>query len=172
MAVSGVAVRRRAGVAGAVLLALLGASAPALAQADSGAPAPRPARPAPIALRWGKWAAVALAAGFTAFGNQAHNDGNAAWNELVSYCRFDATCTIGPDGRYLDPHAEATYQRVVRDDRTARVLLVGGQVAAVAGAVLWVLDLAHAGEPPNIPYSGLMIESGHGVTKVGWRVPL
>ncbi len=167
----------------AVALALAAHAAPVRAQSDTAGasepPAMRvqadsvPAAPrVPAALGWGKWAAAGLAAGFVALGIEQHNTGNAAFRSLIGYCGRTATCTIAPDGRYADPTAEATYQRVVRADRAARVWLVAGQVTAVGGAVLFVMDLMRPREPGNIPYSGLLVETGGGATRVGWRIPV
>ena len=141
---------------------------PAVAQTDSTASA---AYHIPPAIKWGKWAAAALAVGATAFGVHQHNAGNNAYADLVEYCG-GVTCSIGPDGRYVDARAEATYQRVVRNDRSARVLIVGGQLAALGSAVLFVMELRHRTGPPNIPFNGLMVESSQGVTRVGFRVPI
>lgn len=168
-------------LAGTVALAVF--ADPAGAQSDSTAAAQPPAGrvqadstpaspvPGPWALGWGKWAAAALAAGFTTLGIEHHNDGNAAYRSLITYCGQTAICTIAPDGRYADPTAEATYQRVVRRDRAARAWLVAGQLTALGSAVLFVMDLMRQREPPNIPYSGLLVESEGGVTRVGVRIP-
>lgn len=142
---------------------------PVMAQSDS-APVSRYAV-AP-AIKWGKWAAVAFALGSTAVGIHQHNAGDNAYRTLVLYCGEVITCAVGPDGRYVNAHAEATYQQVVRADRSARVWLTIGQVAAVASAVLFVLELKHEAGPPNIPYSGLTVETAGGVTRVGYRIPV
>lgn len=125
----------------------------------------------PFAIKWGKWAAAAMAVGFTAFGIHQHNDGDAAYSELIDRCRA-APCPFAPDGRYADARAEAIYQRVVHDDRTARAWLVSGQLAAVSSAVLFVLQLSTNREPPNIPYSGLIVESDARGVRLVWRIPL
>lgn len=178
------------GAAGLLLAALV---RPALAQSDTAAapaappaavPAPAPAarQPAdpaleqapyrtPPGIRWGKWGAALVAVAATGIGVHQHNAGNNAYADLVHYCA-NVTCTIGPDGHYEDGFAEATYRQVVRDDRSARVWIVAGQLAAVGSAVLFVLELKHQSEPPNIPYSGLLVESGLGETRIGWRVPV
>ncbi len=143
-------------------------SHPAVAQTDSTVAA---AYHNPPAIKWGKWAAAALAVGATALGVHQHNAGNNAYADLVEYCGA-LTCSIGPDGRYVDARPEATYQRVVRDDRSARAWIVGGQLAALGSAVLFVLELGHRTGPPNIPFNGLLVESGNGVTRVGYRVPV
>ena len=153
-------------LAGLALAAAL-AARPALAQSDSAA-----AYRTPPAITWGKWAAAALAVGSTALGIHQHYAGNDAYRNLVLYCGGAITCSIGPDGRYADGRAEATYQQVVRDDRSARAWLVLGQVAAIGTAVLFVLELRHESGPPNIPFSGLLVESGDGVTRVGYRIPV
>ena len=160
--------------AAAALAALWLAPHPATAQSDT-ATAPRaaavaPAQVAPASIRYGKWAAAALAVGATAIGIHQHNAGNSAFGALVQYCGEITTCTIAPDGRYADPKAEATYQQVVRDDRSARLWLVVGQVSAVGAAVLFVLELRNAAGPPNIPFAGLLVEPSLRQTKVGFRV--
>jgi hypothetical protein len=158
--------------------ALLGAIAgQARAQADSTAAAPadsaRVAAPSgtPAVVGWGKWAAAAVAVGFTTVGIEQHNGANGAFRSLIQYCGATA-CTFTPDGRYADSRAEATYQVVVRRDRAARLWLLAGQVTAVGTAVLFVLDLMRPRGPENIPYSGLLLESAEGVTRVGFRIPI
>jgi hypothetical protein len=158
-----VAGRRRAVVIAAAMAAAAAASSPVRAQQAE------PARQASPMIKWGKWAAAAAAASFTALGIRQHNAGDAAFRDLVAYCRT-TLCALTPQGRYADPQAEARYQRVVRDDRSARAWLIGGQVAAIGSALLFVLELRHGREPPNIPYSGLMVESGADGARLGWRV--
>ena len=165
-----------AGRAAARLAVALGVAAgrPALAQTPDTAPPPAPVAAAVTATQpgvaWGKWAAAALAVGATAVGIHQHNSGNDAWASLVRYCGEQITCTIGADGRYADARAEATYRQVVRDDRSARAWLIGGQVAAVAAAVLFVLDLRHETGPPNIPFAGLLVEPGFRDIRIGARL--
>ena len=155
---------------------LVGFAPPAVAQRDSAGAPPPAAVPAPYriapAVTWGKWAAAALAVGSTALGIHEHNAGNDAYRDLVLYCGEVVTCAIAPNGRYGDATVEAMYQQVVRDDRAARVWLVVGQTALIGSAVLFVLELTHESGPPNIPFSGLLVESGYGVTRVGVRVPV
>ncbi len=148
----------------AVIVTAVGLAGPLRAQTQAEQPT------TPAAIKWGKWAAAALAVGFTGLGIHQHNAGDAAYSELIAYCR-NASCPIGSDGRYANSGAEALYQRVVRDDRMARAWLIGGQVAAVGSAILFVLELSRNREPPNIPYSGFNVESDRrGRTRVGWRV--
>jgi hypothetical protein len=159
----GVADRRKCAVSLALAAVLAG---PLHAQ-----PAPQAEHATPFAIRWGKWGAAALAVGFTALGVHQHNDGDAAYRELIARCQI-IPCPIASNGRYADAAAEAIYQRVVRDDRSARAWLVGGELAAVGGAVLFILELSTNREPPNIPYSGLVLESDTRGTRVGWRIVL
>jgi hypothetical protein len=127
---------------------------------------------APPAIKWGKWAAAALAAGFTALGIHQHNSGDAAYTALINYCTQAGPCPLASDGHYANAQAEALYQRVVRDDRSARAWLIGGEIAAVGSAVLFVLELGRDKGPPNIPYSGLLVEPGFRATKLGFRLPI
>jgi len=87
---------------------------PLRAQQPSAAQGLSAQRSSPL-IRWGKWAAAAAAVGFTTLGIRQHNAGDAAFSDLVHYCRANL-CTLTPAGRYADPQAEARYQRVVRDE--------------------------------------------------------
>jgi hypothetical protein len=143
--------------------------------AAAAAPRPLPAQEAPPTrgtppvIKWGKWMAAAAAVSFTAMGVERHRAGDAAFRDLVRYCQ-QTLCTLTPDGRYADPGAEGRYQHVVRADRAARAWLIGGQIAAIGTAVLFVLELRRSTEPPNIPYSGLVIRSGAHGMQVGWGI--
>ena len=170
LASGGAQTRRRAVVCGRQWAAAFGLVA-MLAGPLAAQTAPQPERPTPFAIKWGKWGAAALAVGFTAFGIHQHNQGDAAYRALIDRCRA-IPCPFAPDGRYADAAAEALYQRVVRGDRGARAWLVGGQLAAVGSAVLFVLELSTNREPPNIPYSGLVVESDAYGTRLGWRIRL
>jgi hypothetical protein len=160
--------RRAARLAAALALAMALAAQPARAQVDTAAVQ---VRESASAVGWAKWVTAAFAAGFTALGIEQHNSGNASFRSLIRYCG-QVTCALTSGGKYADASAEATYLQVVRSDRAARVWLVAGQVTAVGTAVLFVVDLMRQREPPNIPYSGLLLESGNGVTRVGYRIPI
>ncbi|MBI1723884.1 MAG: hypothetical protein HYR48_08260 [Gemmatimonadetes bacterium] len=125
----------------------------------------------PPGIKYGKWAAAAAAVGFTALGIRTHHAANADFRALADYCRSRGACAIGPDGRYADPVAEERYRAVVRGDRAARAWLVSGQAALVGSAVLFVLELKRDRGPPNIPYSGFVVEPGAFGTRVGFRLP-
>ncbi len=157
-----------AGLAAGLALAVALVPQPARAQVDTAATRVHESA-SPVG--WAKWVTAAFAAGFTALGVEQHNSGNAAFRSLIRYCG-QVTCALTPGGTYVDGSAEATYQHVVRSDRAARVWLVAGQVTAVGTAVLFVVDLMRQREPPNIPYSGLLVESEDGVTRVGYRIPV
>jgi hypothetical protein len=159
---------------GAALIAAAGIAAatpgarPLLAQQTPAAPEPSAHHGSPV-IKWGKWAAAAAAVSFTTLGIRQHNAGDAGFSDLVHYCRT-TLCTLAPGGRYADPEAEALYQRVVRDDRLARVWFIGGQVAALGSALLFVLELRRTREPPSIPFSGLVVRSDAYGVRLGWRL--
>ena len=174
MSSSARACTRTAGRRCAALIAAAGIAAaapgvrPLRAQQPPAAEQPSAHRASPM-IKWGKWAAVAAAVSFTALGIGQHNAGDATFSDLVRHCRT-TLCTLTAAGRYADPAAEALYQRVVRDDRSARAWFIGGQVAALGSALLFVLELRRTREPPSIPFSGLVVEpDGYG-TRVGWRI--
>jgi len=126
----------------------------------------------PAGIHYGKWAAAAVAAGFTALGIRSHNRADDDFRALADYCRVQGTCAIATDGRYTDPAAEARYQHVVHGDRAARVWLISGQAALVGSVVLFVLELKRERGPANIPYAGLVVEPGPQGTRIGLRIPI
>ena len=128
--------------------------------------------PTPAAIHYGKWAAAAAAAGFTALGIRSHNRADDDFRALSDYCRVQGTCIVGGDGRYTDPGAEARYRQVVHGDRMARAWLISGQAALVGSVVLFVLELQRDRGPKNIPFSGLVVEPGPLGTRVGLRIPV
>jgi hypothetical protein len=131
------------------------------------APASAPHRP-PALVRYGKWAALGLAAGSLYLGAATHHDADRAYSDLLDYCRASGPCPIGLDGRYTNPGAEALYRRVRDRDRAARIWLVGGQVALLTSAALFLVDLQHGGEPPNIPFAPY-VAAGRFGTHLGVR---
>lgn len=162
----GTAQTRRAGWAAVAALVL---ASPLAAQA------PRPPGPAPRAaptIRYGKWTLAALAVGLTGLGIRSHSAAEADFRELAAWCRQGGRCAGGPDGRYLDPSAETRYQRVINDDRAARAWLIGGQVALIGSAILFVMDLRHDRGPQNIPYVPLRVWRGPEATHIGVSLPV
>ena len=142
---------------------------PAAAQTDS-ALAAQPARShSPPPIRYGKWAALAVAAGFTAAGAVTHERADGHFQDLLAYCRTGASCALGTGGRYTNSGAESLFQRTVHDDRVARRWLLGGQAALLGGAALFVLELSRKGGPPNIPFSPYIVAGGI-ATRVGVRL--
>ena len=153
-----------------VLLWLLAAPASLHAQAT---PAPQPgssSQDVPFLVRWGKWGAALLFAGFTAYGALEHEQANEDYSQLRQFCLDIGPCTIGPDGRYIDPNAEALYQEVVQGDRTARASFIGGQIALAGAAALFVVELSRSKGTENIPYNGLVVAPSPYGLKVGWRL--
>jgi hypothetical protein len=139
----------------------LGGNAPAQA------PAPPPSR-TPAAIRYGKFAALGLAAGLTTLGAVNHHRADAYYRDLLTLCRDHGPCPIGWDGRYATA-PEALYQRVVRGDRSARLWLLGGQAALAGSAVLFVMELKRKKGPENIPFSPYVAAGSFG-TRVGVRL--
>lgn len=133
-----------------------------------------PRTPAPPTLHYGKWAAAALAVSFTGLGLRAHHEADDAFRNLVDYC-LNAGCTLGTDGRYMDPGAEARYRDVQHGDRAARAWFIGGQAALAGAVLLFVLELRHDDrEPRNIPYrrQSLLVEPGPFQSRFGVRLAL
>jgi hypothetical protein len=156
----------------AVLAAAAVLSAPAAVRAQTPSPAqappPTPTRP-PAAVRIGKWAALGLAAGFTAMGAVTHDRADRNYESLLDYCRANGPCPVRADGRYGNAGAEEIYRRVRGDDRAARAWLAGGQVALVGSAVLFIMELQRKKEPENIPFAPYL-DTGRFGTLVGLQL--
>ncbi len=123
-----------------------------------------PAVPAPHGwsrgiVHYGKWVTTATAVGLTILAAREHASAQDSWRQLIAQCRGDnAACQLRADGRYVDYNAELLFQRTTYYDRRARSRLIGGQVALLASAALFILDLRYqGGDPPNIPYHGLKV---------------
>lgn len=150
-----------------LLAALLAVPDIAAAQQDS-------APPPPVSgfVRHGKWAAAALFVAATGVAVFEHGAAEDAFAELRTMCGTTVQCSIGQDGRYTDPAAEAQYQEVVAGDRAARAWFITGQVALAGATALFVIELLHARGSTNIPYSGLIVTPTRGGTRIGLRFPI
>ena len=135
--------------------------------AQAQAPAPPPTR-TPAAIRYGKFAALGVAAGLTALGAVNHHHADAYYRDVLTLCRDHGPCPIGWDGRYATA-PEALYQRVLRGDRSARLWLIGGQAALAGSAVLFVMELKRKKGPGNIPFSPYVAAGAFG-TRMGVRI--
>jgi len=149
----------------ALLLAALGEPAAALAQSQ----APPPRRTTPPTIKYGKWVAFGLAAGFATLGAVTHERADSRYDDLLHLCRGGGSCTLEPTGRYADPDAENLYRRVVSADRGARQWILGSQAALLGGAVLFVMELSRKGGPENIPFSPYIVAGPSG-TLLGVRL--
>lgn len=155
------------------LVAQLAGSLVARAQEVPVTPAPRGWSRSVV--HYGKWASAATAVGLTIWAAREHSSAQDNWRQLLALCRADnAACQLRPDGRYIDYTAELLYQRTTYYDRRARSRLIGGQVALLASAALFIIDLRHqGGNPPNIPFHGLEVSAQplSGGARVELRLP-
>ncbi len=158
----------------AVCVVLVGGGLGVTARAQE-SPQPPPARGwSRTAVHYGKWVTAATAVGLTILAAREHDRAQDDWRALLDLCRANnASCQLRSDGRYVDYTAELLYQRTTYYDRRARRRLIGGQVALLASAALFILDLRHqGGNAPNIPLHGLELSAepnGDGA-RVGMRV--
>ena len=123
---------------------------------------------------WGKWATAAAAVVFTGMAAHEQERSNDHWDRLLDICRADnASCVVGPDGRYVDAQAEYEYQYAVLYDGRARTRLIAGQAALLVTVGLFLLDRRPGSDgPDNIPLSPFTI-SGNlrtGETRLGIRL--
>jgi hypothetical protein len=106
---------------------------------------------------YGKWVALAGAAGFTTVAILRNHDADQIYDGLATLCRAGGdTCVLDPDGNYVNPEAELLYQETLHLDSEARKWMLGGQVTLVAAGAMFVVDLvARTRRPKNIPYAPL-----------------
>jgi hypothetical protein len=137
--------------------------------ADAQEPTPRAvdARPWFVDVsHYGKWLALAGAAGLTAVAIMRNQDADQVYDGLAELCRAGGdTCVLNLEGAYINPDAERLYQETLRLDSQARKWMLGGQVALVTAGTMFVIDLvAGTKRPKNIPYAPLeYFADGRGV---------
>jgi hypothetical protein len=109
---------------------------------------------------WGRWPALAAAAGFITAAALRSGDSKEALGTLEDYCREDfSRCVVveGPDGSgpsYADPVAEELYEEYATRSRQARGYLLGGQASLLVAGAMFLIDLVHdPGDIDNIPYT-------------------
>jgi hypothetical protein len=109
---------------------------------------------------WGRWPALAAAAGFITAAALRSGDAKEARGTLEDYCREDfSRCIVveGPDGSgpsYADPVAEELYQEYATLSRQTRGYLLGGQASLLVAGAMFLIDLVHdPGDIDNIPYT-------------------
>ncbi len=156
-----------------VLLVLLTLTRPLMSQVP-GVPAPVEREGVPALVKWGKWGAAALFAGFTVTGVSRHNAADDDFRRLLDWCRGGGgSCELAPGGAYADPASEGLYQSVIAGDRSARRWLVAGQVALAGAVALFIVDLTYTKGPQNIPFDPrLVVTPGVGGTNIGVRLRL
>ncbi len=124
---------------------------------------------------WGRWPALAGAAGLITAAAFRNGDAKAALGELRTFCGGQPeSCIIieNPDGSgssYLDPEAEALYQEYATVSRQARGYLIGGQVSLVVAGAMFLVDLVHDPDDiEKIPYSPFELYTSP--TKIGFAL--
>jgi hypothetical protein len=129
-------------------------------------------RGSPFVVKYGKWLVLAGAVGMGLKASSAHHDADRAFDRLEDYCFEDQDrCDQRPDGSYLDPVAERHYQRAITRDRHARGWLLGGEVALLGAAGMFVWELTRPkGGPDNIPFEPQMRWDGRR-TRLGLNIP-
>lgn len=109
------------------------------------------------ASHYGKWVAIASAAGLMTVAIMRNHDADRVYGGLQTLCQAGgATCVIDLDGHYLNPDAEALYQETLRIDSQSRSWMAGGQVMLAAAGAMFVIDLVAGNrKPKNIPFTPL-----------------
>ena len=134
------------------------------------APAAQAQRTTPL-VKYGKWFLAAGAVGMNLLAAGAHNDAEAAFDQIEDACFADRIrCLVDIEGRYADPRIEALYQTSLHEDRVARRWLILGETALVGAAAMFVWELTRRNhEPENIPFEPEVRSLRH-ATGVGVRI--
>jgi hypothetical protein len=136
------------------------------------APAAQAQRVGPL-VKYGKWVLAAGAVGMNLLSASAHDDAEAAFDQIEEACFADRIrCLVNIEGRYADAQIEALYQTSLHEDRIARRWLILGETALVGAAAMFVWELTRKShEPENIPFEpevrSLRNATGVGV-RIGW----
>ncbi len=162
--------QRRKPIPGKWMVVLAGVFlTPPTAAAQEAVPAVRSRPWLVTAAHYGRWGALASAAGLIAFSVVRRGDAQEALDRLETFCLADVTrCALvsgsGGEERYIDGLAEDLFRQHVRRDRQAQGLLIGGQAALLVTGGLFLIDLLWDDErPANIPYTPFDVHAG-----VGW----
>jgi hypothetical protein len=102
----------------------------------------------------GKWVTLGVAAVSAVYGFSESRRADELYDELERDCQAapDLCRQRTGDGAYLDADLEARYQDVLGIDRRTRQALFVTQASLLASAVLFVLDLRHDDDRPDVPY--------------------
>jgi hypothetical protein len=149
----------------ALLLALLLAASPAMAQE------PVPAGGSKPLIKYGKWLLAAGAVGMNYLAARAHDRADDNFHALERRCLDDhALCDLDASGRYADAQSEVLYQTSLHYDGQARRWLFGGETALAGAAALFVWELTRrTPKPDNIPFEP-EVKSLRQATGVGLKV--
>lgn len=110
---------------------------------------------------WGKWVALAGAAGLITVAAVRHGEAQDALGLLEDFCRPEnPACLIVTDAtgtqRYDGAEAEELYRTYAAVEKRARGFLLGGQASLLASGAMFLIDLIHRTEDvDNIPYTPL-----------------
>lgn len=110
---------------------------------------------------WGKWIALAGAAGLITVAAVRHGEAQDALGLLEDFCRPEnPACHIVTDAngaqRYEGAEAEELYQAYAAIEKRARGFLLGGQASLLASGAMFLIDLIHRTEDVDIiPYAPL-----------------
>jgi hypothetical protein len=121
-------------------------------------------------VHWSKWVMLAAAVGFGAYALHENRQADRAYDRLNTLCHSTpASCAI-TNGHYADAGAERIIGDVQSSDRHAQAGIIGGQLALVGSAALFIIDLHHVQRPPDIPYTGVAAAARSPAIGVGLSV--
>lgn len=162
--------RRLAACRRAMALALA-LTLPLSAQAQVQASDTVTVKPVPAVAKVGKWVLLGATLGMGLLAASSHDKAESAYDDLEQYCASDQSrCDLNSGGTYIDPTAEGYYQESIRYDQHARRWFIGGEVALLGAAALFIWEFTRPHEKPdNIPFEP-EFQVGPANTRLGVRV--
>lgn len=111
-------------------------------------------RPVPRVAKVGKWVLLGATLGMGLLAAKSHDRAEAAYDDLEAYCAVDRRrCDLTPGGKYIDPVTEGLYQSSLDYDSQARRWFLGGEVALLGAAAMFIWEFSKPHDrPDDIPF--------------------
>ena len=125
----------------------------------------------PAIAKAGKWVLLGATLGMGLLAASSHDKAESAYGDLEQYCAPDRSrCDLNSGGTYVDPTAENFYQESVSYDQHARRWFLGGEVALLGAAALFIWEFTRPHDrPEDIPFEP-ELRVGPTGTRMGLRV--
>lgn len=125
-------------------------------------------------LEIAKWSSLVLSLGASGYGFHRNAEADDEFERLEAICEADPDrCTDrNPDGTFGDARLERIFQSVLDKDRTARAVLILGQVGIATTVALFIWDLDDDGDTEDIPFRPPRLRVTDAGVELAFRIPL